>query len=163
MILSLAKKHQKKMIAPVIAGGIVYVSDRCGAPIIASSFAPIVSEVVVIACLSWLGGRAVKAKEQEVNAADKKAKENLEGELDYFTKLANQIPDTQSDAKQEASKHIADLVKKRMEHSRQTQNKLDENRKSAADDYQKSKSDLAELENEMQSKIQEASESITGN
>ncbi|MCK6787156.1 hypothetical protein BWZ29_20775 [Enterobacter cancerogenus] len=161
MILSLAKKHQKKLIAPVIAGGIIYASDYYGVSIIASSFAPIASEVIVIGCLSWLGGRSVKAKEKEVNAADKRAKDNLEGELDYFTKLANQIPDTHSDAKQEASKHIADLVKKRMEHSRQTQNKLDQNRKNATDDYQKSKSDLAELESEMQNQIQQLSDVIS--
>ncbi|NHV87837.1 QueT transporter family protein, partial [Cronobacter dublinensis] len=157
MILSLAKKHQKKLIAPVIAGGIIFLSDHLGAPVIATSLTPIASEIVVLAILSWWARRILKAKENEAKVADKIAKDNLEGELDYFTALTNKIPDANEGAKKEAQEHLIDLVKMRAEHSRQMQKKLDENRKNATNDYEKSKIDLAEIESEIENQMKNIS------
>ncbi|MBJ9214008.1 hypothetical protein I5481_19230 [Citrobacter freundii] len=163
MILSLAKKHRKNLIAPAIAGGIIYMFGLFGFPHSASTFAPMVSEIVVILFFSWWGTRVLKAKGKEADEADKKVKENLECELDYFTRITNQIPETNTEAKNEADKHIIDLIKMRAVLSKQVHEKLDINRSDAIEAHKKSKNDLVDLENDMEEQIQKISSSTSNN
>lgn len=160
MILSLAAKHRKNLIAPSIAGGIIYSCSFFEISAKIAAFAPIASEVLVILFFSWCGVRTLKRCEKEETDADKKIKDNLDGELDYFTKIIKNIPETSSEAKKTAEKHIGDLIKMRAEHSKCMHEKLDAKRSEASANHKKSKEDLLELENDMDEQLGKISSAI---
>lgn len=121
-MLSLAKKHSKNIVAPVIAGGLIYSSEYIGISIKTASAAPILSEFFVLLFFSLLATREIKKKEKEAKEADENAKNHIEDEIKYFTGLLGKLDDPET--REKTKDHITNLVSKRVELSESSSNKV---------------------------------------